>query len=89
MHLWQPVDPDAFDSKCITCGNPNRDSVHTNRIQIETETRFFAVTPQEYAEWVKYDEAHPHLTRLPFEGVFTMFLNHFRRGINLNEPLKP
>ena len=44
------------------------------------------MTPEEYIEWVKYDESHPHLASIPYDLVLTMFLSHYRRGINLNKP---
>lgn len=66
-----------------------RDSVHTNRVVIEGETWVAYLTPEEYQEWIKYDNAHPQLSPLPVQSILEMFLNHFRRGVNLNQPLKP
>lgn len=56
-------------------------------VTIEGDTWRFSLTQEEYHEWVKYDESHPWLARLPYQAVLRMFLNHFRRGINLNVPV--
>lgn len=55
-----------------------------NIVTIEGETWVARLTASEHAEWVKYDNAHPWLSQLPYQGVLAMFLSHLRRGINLN-----
>lgn len=58
-------------------------------VVIQGQTFEARLTQEEYREWVKYDDKHPHLEGISYEAVLNMFLSHFRRGINLNLPLKP
>ncbi len=45
------------------------------------------MTDEEYDEWWKYDDAHPHLKSIPMEAILRMFISHYRRGENLNIPI--
>lgn len=56
---------------------------------IEGDTWHATLTDEEYAAWDIYADAHPLLLgEMGTEAVLQMFLGHFRRGINLNTPVK-
>jgi hypothetical protein len=55
---------------------------------ITGETWRCSLSDDEYAEWVKYDDTHPQLNPIPMQFTLAMFINHLRRGINLNAPLQ-
>lgn len=46
------------------------------------------MTDDEFDAWCIYDKNHDQLTRTThgYESTLNMFLSHYRRGINLNEP---
>jgi len=54
-------------------------------VTIEGETWTATLTPTEFSAWEIYADAHEWLLNWSYEATLTMFLNHFRRGINLNE----
>lgn len=58
-------------------------------VEIQGEEWSAKLTPEEYKAWIIYDESHPWLANsMSYESILAMFLSHFRRGINLNLPLK-
>ena len=56
-------------------------------IEIEGSDWKFTLTPEEYEAWDIYADNHLGLLNWSYERTIAMFLNHFRRGINLNNPL--
>lgn len=49
----------------------------------------FTLTESEFTAWDIYAESHPHLVNNGgYRLTLEMFLAHFRRGINLNDPLR-
>lgn len=58
-------------------------------VEISGETWKSTLTPEEFSEWDKYSESHARIVGAVGYGVtLTMFLSHYRRGINLNIPVK-
>lgn len=47
------------------------------------------LTEEEYREWCRYDDSHPHLHLIGYQQVLDMFLLNYRMGANPNGPLKP
>lgn len=47
------------------------------------------LTREEYQEWDKYADSHGRLLgSIGYEATLRVFLGHFRRGTNLNIPVK-
>ena len=57
-------------------------------MKIEGEFWTCEISEWEYKEWNKYADSHKYLLTTnywgAYWGVLEMFLNHLRRGINLN-----
>lgn len=81
---------DFIDCSCPLCHNLEDDCVcsdkSTRTCEMISEIGGWKrrLTPTELTEWDKYDAEHLHLQQIPMPFVMDMFLNHFRRGINLN-----
>lgn len=58
-------------------------------VTIEGETWYARLTPEEYDQWCIYADHHGWLLSACYDRTLSMFLAHLRRGINLNDPLKP
>lgn len=69
----------------------NATSVHFEspaNVTIEGETWQSVLTAGEYAAWDQYATDHPYLLSQSYGRTLEMFLNHLRRGIDLNAVAK-
>ena len=53
-------------------------------MKIEGEFWTCEISKGEYKEWDRYANNHNHLLSQNYRGTLEMFLNHLKRGINLN-----
>lgn len=58
-------------------------------LTIEGATWHAKLTRAEYEAWSVYADRHPHVLSQSYERTLAMFLSHYRRGVNLNDPLTP
>ena len=52
---------------------------------MKIEGEFWFKNQDEYREWDRYANSHNHLLIQDYPATLKMFLNHLRRGINLNK----